>query len=201
MRKILFLAILLALVAPAPTKAQTRPEPKTSAGGLVDVSNILTGISLLRRSDVRAELKFTAVQAAKYNTNGPLLRKRVRSKQEAAQVRAAANAVKTMLSKKQQDRLKQLYYQAQGTFALGNDAIANKVGLSKRQKKQIVDIRMEGLRKFDAERKREGKAFKPDLATTNWIMTSIEKLLTPPQRKIWLSMLGKPFAFNPPLRS
>jgi hypothetical protein len=122
------------------------------------------------------------------------------SQAEALKAKQAAISVRTALTQKQRDRLYQLHLQAVGAFAFTGEEIPKKVGISEAQKQRIYAIRKAGFEKFQAEMKREGKAYEPDPATTTWIMRSIERVLTAAQMKKWKVLQGKPFAFNPPLR-
>jgi len=192
-RSLVPICIAFATVVGAYAQVSTPSGPAVPSFG-----DIIKGHTLLRRLDVQRELKLTTAQLAAYKKSAAIMYD-PSSKYSPSQQRSQAQAVKKMLTKAQLSRLEQLALQAQGTFALSSESCAKQVGLTEAQKKKIYDIRVAGLAKFQEERKREGKAYKPNPATTKWIMDGIYKVMTRSQRTTWAQMLGKPFQFNPRL--
>ena len=201
-RLALSLMILACSVAPAHSTFQARPIPQPEQGGAIafDTTSVMVGLHLLQRNDVLQHLKLSPSQLSVWKKARPLLFKNYTTTAEVAKARAAAISVRSALTQAQKDRVYQLHLQAVGAFAFSGDEIPKKVGVTAAQKKRMYDVRLAGMRKFQAEMKREGKAYKPDPATTRWIMNGIEAVLTPQQMKKWKALQGKPFTFNPPLR-
>ncbi|HWP31907.1 MAG TPA: hypothetical protein VNK96_09340 [Fimbriimonadales bacterium] len=172
---------------------------------------------LLRRDDVRKELKLTQEQIAKIEALSEQFRGQPgqRDPQGARDPNAMRErlqkmeaAIKEILNAEQFKRLQELRLQLEGPSAIARPEVQEKLGLSEAQKKQIEEILNKSQEEMRALFQQGGGAGgrQEAMEAIRKIREETDKkilaVLTEEQRKKWETMLGKPFKFeNPPPRN
>lgn len=195
-------------------RQEGQDRPRFGQGGMGRRGGL---IGLLRREDVRKELKLTQDQITKLEAlmeqfRGQLGQRDPQGARDPNAMRERMQkmeaAIKEILNVEQFKRLQELRLQLEGPSAIARPDVQEKLGLSEAQKKQIEEIlnkSQEEMRTMFQQgggagnREEAMEAFRKMREETD---KKILAVLTEEQRKKWETMLGKPFKFeNPPLRN
>jgi len=197
-------AVVLTAVA-GPARSASRQAPDREDLPAVDDQSVF----LIRDPSVQAELRLSkeqiqTIQALTDEADGPLWTMRDGPPTEEHRPRVELltrvnGALGRALGPKQKDRLDQIVLQAQGAAALARSEVADKLSLSQYQRRRV--------RRIIAETRRAARGVIKAARTTKTRATlettlrklqikqhrRLVKILSHPQKRQWLSLMGKPF--------
>ncbi len=213
-------AILGAVFAQPPAGGQRGPGgqppgPFRGAPMMFGMGGPMMMLGLLRSPQVQQELKITEAQQQKLQVLGEQLREKFRGLGQELQGLSPEERTKRMeqvnaevekelakvLTEQQLKRLKQISLQVEGYAALGRPEIAQQVGLTEGQQKQVQQVLREAAEKrralFQQGPGGDPQArFQQMREIRQWVDEQIERLLTEQQKKKWRELIGEPFKFE-----